>query len=986
MYLGNLLLSLILTVSLYGCGKSNSGAAHFEVTRSFATGNSQFDGGLYIHGKNLSTNEEFSLTLRNQTNTSINLDFGRYEIKVVGWDNDPDPFEGDALCDRQIIDFRNEVQNESFKVARSQCNSSHIFNSGYATQKLKIYSCGALYNPSSPLDLRSSKPETNFCDDYPKLFSAPLKSAKIILHNKSPKGPFQEAMASKCLIPSSQSSNLIDSNITLPTKIPITIVLYDDDNCSPEYEVGKNFYPQGLDHNLSRRDLPFDSILSTGAQKFLALASPYSRRGTTPYLSMLPEILCPDLSTTSESGNNFTMNSSGTTSSSSPTFDSCLKLPPLPPLPAGTGNYDYILGVGFNRIVLQENISCQTMSVTFTAPDISMLDCINENDKTILEILVNYLPSNPGIVLNITTPNSPISYEVLINNNIHTFKDLVWALGYTKNSTELINSMDEGKDEDSSKGDLGIIWDLLSPSKIGGFYWDQTCSSSLLPFPINKYVRFQKDNGPIDLELSLTNSPLAGYHRRIIASEFKTILGYRPITILDISCNAKTGRLEEQFEDYYSDEIKSEKKLLFWDTTNNENAQFEKYSLEEVHQNNSNRLLTRTHTSFSRVQKLSESKVKVTQLNYDFSPNISNQGSNPSHFEKASGQLYEIEESNIIKKEAPFLSKTTSVPTFFTDDYLQFEKEQAHFDLNPDSILKYAAEENNYVHVYKSTSASASSITMKFFNGNNILPLNITNTYTHLAADISYDGTKAVVIASIGNQIHFYHFDDNQWSTNFLVFSTTATISKLSISLNDDGEYLLVAQTSTEINYIQKNIDDTVADTLSYNSITNLTRVLTGKTTTPDENFWIIAEYSGQINFCKLNESTKTCTLSPVVNSNTNYLYGVHSKEDIVLISAKSCPAGSSCSLKTYRSNTTGGSNSFNEISNNNYSQFSLFSNLTQMDMNDITFSSTTAPTPPTPVPFVNLKAPSFKMNYRSLDPGFMKKNVFTEIFEEENN
>ena len=96
---------LFLTL-LAACGEGGKGSVQLEISQGFATGNSQFDGGLYIHGKKVGSTEEFSFALVSEQRASLKLSFGQWDIRAVGWDDSAQVFEGKTLCAYEKVNFQ----------------------------------------------------------------------------------------------------------------------------------------------------------------------------------------------------------------------------------------------------------------------------------------------------------------------------------------------------------------------------------------------------------------------------------------------------------------------------------------------------------------------------------------------------------------------------------------------------------------------------------------------------------------------------------------------------------------------------------------------------------------------------------------------------------------------------------------------------------------------------------------------------------------
>jgi hypothetical protein len=914
-----LILFSLLVLSACGGGKST---VKLEVTRSFSTGNSTFDGGLYIVGKNATNGDEFAVSLTTESSTSLNLNYGNWEIKVIGWDNQDRLFEGDILCGSTTINFKKEVDSAPITVSASACDALN-------PQLLKVYTCGALYNPSSPNDLIPGDDlTTTFCDSYPPAWQYKAKSLKISLLNKLPGGNFSEGITSTCI-----QATSTDTQKYLSTKLPLKVTLFDDVNCLANKKMGSFEFPKGLDE-YSRSSHSFDAVVSTGytGNTFLALPTSISKRGVSPFLTELPSFKC------------------GTNSY-------CFKLPDLPTLSNSATAYDYVLSHGFNSILLKPGTTTQCNQVQFTSStststnpdgttntitDIQKKDCFEDpitGDLILnLEVHYNAIPETNKFF---SIDNGTSKKYVMINSPaVQTFRTLKEVLGTPSTSDPIKNSFIENNQEGSggneeSKGMLSDPVDILSPAKVGGVFWDQTCSSTAMSGAIKRSVTFIDEGMEKTYQLILTNPPtglvpsFVGYqadswsetisqnfNRRIIVRSFQGPLGYKTEMLMDIVCDGitslistgtiKVGRLEVFHSNTDNTENKSHthRKIIFWNTTDSLKSRFENYEMgEEFDISTTPQTLRRKHSSFTRAEKhgtdSTQDQTKIAQLNYHFESG----SDNASSWKREALHQNEINMSgsNITFYPKERLETQDQSPgTIFTDEAYTAQLNRIRYN-NEDPNNKTKVLASGKMVSVKNVNGT---LYIQHFNGSTSTtttwqPSQTTGSMiSSFDLDISPNGEKIIVSAvkSNSNLIEAKIFDGSEWAPYETNIPTnaggTSGINKVKSRILNDGTIAVAAISSTNQLYFGINSSTTSYQlpsvTSEFENLSSTSGAPAGTYTNQyttiipmisdvdiaknGSNFWIFRKFQMPITISGTTSTTlgiNYCILNTIINSCT---------------------------------------------------------------------------------------------------------------------
>jgi hypothetical protein len=1001
-----IILSLFL-ISACGGGKST---VKLEVTRSFSSSNSTFDGGLYIVGKNATNGDEFAVSLTTESSTSLNLNYGNWDISAVGWDNDPDLFEGDVLCGSTSIDFKSAEASAPISVSSGNCKNPKL---------LKVLTCGALFDPSNPSQLISSNNLTDsFCLDsnyHPTYFENRAQSIKISLLSRLPGQAPTASLISGCLNPSQTAGLPFVTNKKMTEDTPFVISYYGDMNCSDlqgkyDFKVGTKSYA------ISTHD--FEAVLKENNTTLsIALASPLSKKGRTPFTTEIPKFNCN-------------------------TADKkCVELPPLPSVAS------YIVSNYGNRIFYETTYNCDEIEFNSTATTNTYCEAISGTPFKLLEfeVLTNSITATQ---FNLFNHGGTQIKAILKSKDLDVYREIARLIGLRTVKDDISQSIFQGEEDMGGKNfdALSEPADILSPAKIGGLFWDQTCSQTSLGSAVKRNISFTEHGSEKSYQIILTNPPSTlevpkytryttnpwsetttlKYDRRIILRSFLSPSGYKTEFVLDIVCdgtqtigadNLKIGRLENFREEEFNSQLNKRRSILHWNTSSMATSRLEIYSLEESGYTTQGTFFPLSKRSyFGRAENKLENSVldtKINSMGYDYYQ--SNQGNYSQSKESLRSNEINISGTNITAFDTGHIGKQGQFQagSVFSDEFKVKEKNKINYNIDHlGNDVKIA--NGKMLSVKKTTSG----ISIQHFNGTSY------NSYILGSGlfdfDMSPDGSKAVILTYTQTggptyTINAYFYDStNGGSWNFQSPSTT-TISmpplSLKVRVQNSGETFIAARTQ---NYLYSGISNSLSipNTLSIlmggmtsSGVSSVTKTINGiDVVKSGGDFWLFVvenestvytQVAGQptttstniprVQFCKMNSSTNTncatvtevesipADLSGMINNNLS-LYSPATGE-IYLTYHKSFPGSNWTEVRRKY---------FMQNGTLTYSEESLQNSMPSPDSinpyNMTTTSIMTAGSTTVNPVFIFKKPaePNFGMKFMDLNPTHMESQIFT--------
>lgn len=696
----------ICLLLLTACG-GQKGSAKLKVTSGFSTHNGNYNGGLFIHGQKVGSTEEFSFALNSETTASLELSFGSWNIRAVGWSSttseNTGPMKGDVYCGSKSFDFKSDG-SISIYLTKEQCHndlfaSSEFWDSGTGGISLKttrIHPCGALYDLNDPTKLRTSL-HPSYCSEYPEAFQMKPRGMKIILNSS---GNLNSGVLSSTCVPLTKNTQSVEGfyhQRKLPSRIPITLKFYQSLNCDEQTLMRDNYFRQGLDHTLARREQEFDAILfkgdSTYPEPMLAVAFPLSGRGTTSLIKEMPEFKCNP-----QTGAN----------SYAVTPQICFQFPNLP-YDSSNNQVKFVLQPGYNSIQLPAATICDAnTTITSTDGKITKIKCEESEKGTLLHLnlepmtdgsfetfsLINVQNATTYATTNTTTyPTTyattdattyPTTYNVFIKNEIYHYDQLRRILGLRNPNSELMNSF---RNEEDRLGILGKVSELFSPAMIGGLFWDLPCSENNLYYPTNRWVNLWDEGKRKEYQITLLPLNASGLMRRITVRQINIPLNEMDGMNLDFQCTTATqpfkiGRIEERRNEFRNGGIREEKSLIIWNTKDDAfTSAFEEYRIESQTDASSTMLYQRS--SFTRAKKFGQDSSKIEILNYNYNKHSGTSQENV-HFNE-----YDVVGNRFTSRAHPPIHvQNGNAGDIFTDNINLIEKNQIRSGMETAQISK----------------------------------------------------------------------------------------------------------------------------------------------------------------------------------------------------------------------------------------------------------------------------------------------------------
>jgi len=813
----------LLLMNFISCSKEGpTGTASIQITKGFLVGNSSFDGGFFIHGLNLQTNTEFSFALDSGSQANIDIPYGQWYLRIVGWDDSSDtqPFLGNTLCGDIVFNFTNENRALSVGVTEAACRASvgntfagplYVNAAQPNFRSLDIYTCGALwdstfynattanyashaYNTNVVIPAASFTP--SFCqgNKYPNPFLKMAGSLKITFNNLLPGSRPFGGVSSECII---ATAGVSSTGRNIPTKIPMSITLYEDSTCSENSILNSYYFNNGIEAVGA-----YDSILKvSGSIHQLALSSSPSQYGRTPFFTEIPYFQC---------------------NGEVP----CLTIsdPPL----------DYFLDRGNSQVIRIANQNC---SGPFSSTSLVLEECRVQGNDAFLKIhapIAIVVPGPETFTFSGTPP-----FTVHIQNYLNQmYSTLSKVIGYniipaTRNA---LNSL--GKDTNSGKdfkpetrryGLLTNVQNILSNWSGGGIFSDQPCTNPMTIPTTTRYLTIYTPEGSVLYEYILKPSPSltvpktmfdhdntfppstlsSVYDARLIKRRFDATFGFRTEAIVDFECDnnitlatapSRRGRSEELREIISGSAITTEQRLMYWnlevDNFNLSGARFEVFEHTKEENTAQTPTLIKQTTSIYRANRIdSTDSMRVSALEF-YSQLIAGGSTYEERLKR-----FEIDNSagptgNLTYKQISDITRSGVVlsGTIFNDSLYQEEKEKEFYDfihakqLGFQPALKTStAITGAFVQAYPYQVTTADdTLKISSFNGTTAFSQDITisTAIEDVAVDITDDGTHMVVICKRGANLYkFVSTDSGATFTSTTALGISATLTDLKVGI-----------------------------------------------------------------------------------------------------------------------------------------------------------------------------------------------------------
>lgn len=835
----------MLTI-LTACGGGNGGAS-LEVSTGALTSSGAFEGGLVIHGKSTTSDDEFLVPLHQKMKTTINIPYGTYKVKVVGWDMTK-KFEGSAYCGSSLFNFTQ--QNPTLTVTPSMvaCAGTEFGNSATVGNNFKAFtlkSCGALYDPTAKTQLAS--PVGHLCDTsrYELSDIERVGSYQVIFKTKVPAGDAAGALVSDCQPEGSTGT------LRIPTTVPVSVVLFKDANCTKL--IRENIYPQGLavagNRTLHTTDSNFQS--DTGQNLLLVTSSP-SGRGTTPFLTERPGFKCNNTS-------------------------DCVTARTLT-------TKTYIVTEGkLSTIFLPDELTCP---ISITAGS-TINSCTLKDKGMLVRVTV------PAGTAEIIHGANTYTIQATTFGEVEIYRMLQRSIGmYLTPSNFLTHSLAENNnDEPEYVGVLQTVRDLLGPKYLGGLFWDQTCDpSSPLGTSIVRDIVVNDKGVPETYRATLSNSNKVlparfnngvsnvTLHRKLKVQKFvSSVVGYSTEHVVDFACdnlddimtgNVQMGRLESSWEDQISSTIKeTEKRLVYWNTSVGGTAQIEMYHTDERKESSQ---VLKLHNRYMQANQISLLTFKVNELEYT-AEGSSGVYSETLRNSELDGELFPGTKTVLARRELASLSKQNSTGPGFIYNGVSFQKKRSTIHYNggtSNSKLQGQVIRRNgkiYQIGYHQNSSNLKFMIKDEMTGDITARDYTLSSVTKIGMAVSASGGFAVGYALQAGAIHYITWKTGDASINWQNFGSMINDTDVAV-LDGTGKYVfltidnsgLIKQASGEVGLSSPSTETNLS---SYGAAGEFYTAVSMTASPSGIHSFIVGDDSGQkkLYHCEMSNSDDNC-------------------------------------------------------------------------------------------------------------------------------
>jgi hypothetical protein len=285
----SLSLSLLLLASLFlvGCGNGKK-ATTLEVTHGFVTANVDFNGGLMVYGES-STGKKVALSIINGKEKTVELDGDTWTFYAIGWVGS-DKFSGIKYCGMVTQDLT-KSSAVGISVTTAACADTN-FIATVGLNDTRVLACATFNKYDINTDSWSPLTATDTdleCSANPPLGFQPTLAAYKLVASDVINGIKTPIFESACYPTLGTNSLFIPTN-----KFPFEMKAYRTDaECNSANGPFQSFnFINGLS---VAAPLEFDHIAQTygtPVKTRIVIPTSISRRGNSPFINMVPRILC----------------------------------------------------------------------------------------------------------------------------------------------------------------------------------------------------------------------------------------------------------------------------------------------------------------------------------------------------------------------------------------------------------------------------------------------------------------------------------------------------------------------------------------------------------------------------------------------------------------------------------------------------------------------------------------------------------------------
>jgi hypothetical protein len=279
---------MLAFLSLIGCSQ-NQKSVDLQVSASFTVGAAGFTGGLIAYGEG-PNGAKFAVSSGTGQSVNTTIVDGTWKIYVMGWEGNAtgNKFVGLTHCGMSEVNLAFNDTSVNITLADTNCSGS-TFATDVLPKNLLIASCGAFYKYNAATDSFTTPDSDSFCSTLPTNLKTSFEYYRLALptiqgSNVSP------GIESACINAKHDSTE----RLNVPTqKFPFRVMMYRSlqDCMNPTNPRLSAF---GFLNGFQSGNQPsFDHhYASSSGNARLFLPSSMTRRGFSPFMGMIPRILC----------------------------------------------------------------------------------------------------------------------------------------------------------------------------------------------------------------------------------------------------------------------------------------------------------------------------------------------------------------------------------------------------------------------------------------------------------------------------------------------------------------------------------------------------------------------------------------------------------------------------------------------------------------------------------------------------------------------
>ena len=857
---------VLMTLLLASCGGGGQGTASLSITRGFLLGNTSFSGGVYITGEKVGGGESFAAAVTAGNTANVTINFGNWNIKVVGWDGGTIQ-TGTPYC-KYVSNFAFTTAGQQLEITTTTADcfdgtnisGTNQHQSANTFKDLLVYTCGAQFNSSysnqtTVWGYADGCAQGNYLIEYQKKY----QYYKVHLENETNTGVRTPGIASTCL-----SAQTLGQAVKLPNRVPVTLKFYAESSCVNEIDSFR--FKKGLDFSLSegRGIDKFDwSVTADSVTFFVSLPTGASKRSTTAFHTELPQFKCLDTGALVPCGI-------------------------LPPATAQT----YYLDPNKFAVIKLPNVNCGAIAPSGIT--LTNYFCENFKGSAYLGLKVTTVsPINGSFTMNGTTYQLKVGNTGTYNQDEvrEAYKLLKRTVGFRNVSNFDLSLADDFDEEENEQlgGLSSAIYDI-SAMGAGGVFYDyyNQCTTGAIA---SETRTFYKNGIQYTASLSAISGLTPAYIAKAEQPDYQTdearfnrrlivrkLVGPSLTTekIIDISCDTihtgtlsynineaqvRTGKMEEQRSYKIGTKDYIIKRRILWNTASSDTGRFDVYRSKEIFIGSTPQTKERNFYRVTKAKSDNYNHFKAHGMTY-LSVRDGSAFDETIIVNEVDGKENAGDMNYSHKQLLSLKVEDTTVGTIFEKTFIS-ELNKIRYGYTPQrdeqEETKVSAVGNDFIQVRQKNSTE---VEVRYTTSSNIQ----SQTYTHLAdliaSDISDDGLQKIGAYYYLNTIYFYTFIDGNFLTHTISSTDAPSLvddpTDLKVGILNDGTFIVTfldgASTNPQVHW---QIDGGTVSDSPYTTYRHLSLDLTKNT-----NLFFLninrtnGSFNQELHLCKVNSVT----------------------------------------------------------------------------------------------------------------------------------